>query len=150
MRQKMVCFPFAGPRTYPRKWSNAVWKIYAAGPSNRDITFVCSTSLVMASKREIYESEKRTELSQTTASLFFSPDQACVEAYWARGQDLQALWPMKLCHTLYLPGLCGRTEEHAAGRSLPKAPLFRRLANADTCPNCSHSVLGGTFIRVRA
>jgi hypothetical protein len=66
MRQKTVCFLLSGHGSIREKWSNAAWKVYVAGPSNRYMTFVGSTSQPVASKREIYASEKRTELSQTT------------------------------------------------------------------------------------
>jgi WD40 repeat protein len=79
MRQKTVCFLLPGHGSIREKWSNAAWKIYVAGPSNRYMAFVGSTSLLMASKREIYASEKRTELSQTTVA--WSPDGRRIASY---------------------------------------------------------------------
>jgi hypothetical protein len=74
MRQKTVCFLLPGYGSIQEKWSNAAWKFYVAEPSNRYMTFGGSTSLPMASKREIYASEKRTELSQTTKQVVNAPN----------------------------------------------------------------------------
>jgi len=59
-------FPFTWSTRGREKWLHAAWKIYVAGPFNRYIAFVGSTSPSLASKREIYESEKRTELGSYT------------------------------------------------------------------------------------
>jgi len=64
---EMMRFPFSWSTRVREKRLLAAWKIYVAGPFNRYIAFVGSTSPSLASKRKIYESEKRTELSQTTA-----------------------------------------------------------------------------------
>src|SRR6266700_4784523 len=67
MGQKTVCFLLPGHESIREKWSNAAWKSYESELFHCSTALASSTGSSLASKREIYESEMRSDIRQTTS-----------------------------------------------------------------------------------